>query len=387
MHVNRFLFVLLWRENGNDYSMTLHIFNPEHDIALASGLSNFTAPHAGRQLRHDLGWLPLLWASVDDCVLTDTPKGALHSWQRLCGKLSVEQADKRKQLSAWRSNEPLQPDSVACWGWDAALCAALRRRGVADRLLPTTQQTDTIRRLSHRHTSAWLLPLLQTEGTVGQAWECFSEEEATARIAGISGRAVLKAPWSSSGRGLRFVDCSEPMLPNVTAWLRNVVSTQGSVMVEPYYNKVKDFGMEFSVRADGSIAYEGLSLFSTKNGAYTGNLLATERHKRLLMSRYLPTELLDDVAQHIALQIEQLLAEANIQSWVDAFGVDMMVVGAEQQSTFLLHPCVEVNLRRTMGHAAIALTRLVNPRDDDEVVRVMRISLEDNQYKLKIERL
>lgn len=29
----------------------LHIFNPEHDIALASNLSNFTAPHAGRQLR------------------------------------------------------------------------------------------------------------------------------------------------------------------------------------------------------------------------------------------------------------------------------------------------------------------------------------------------
>ena len=33
----------------------LQIFNPEHDIALAANLSNFTAPHAGRQLRHDLG--------------------------------------------------------------------------------------------------------------------------------------------------------------------------------------------------------------------------------------------------------------------------------------------------------------------------------------------
>ena len=51
--------------------MNLHIFNPEHDIALASNLSNFTAPHAGRQLRHDLGFLPEVWAEEGDCILVD----------------------------------------------------------------------------------------------------------------------------------------------------------------------------------------------------------------------------------------------------------------------------------------------------------------------------
>jgi hypothetical protein len=38
--------------------MRLHIFNPEHDIALAANLKRFTAPHAGRQMRADLGFLP-----------------------------------------------------------------------------------------------------------------------------------------------------------------------------------------------------------------------------------------------------------------------------------------------------------------------------------------
>ena len=38
--------------------MTLHVFNPEHDIALAYDNKYFTAPHAGRQLRHDLDYLP-----------------------------------------------------------------------------------------------------------------------------------------------------------------------------------------------------------------------------------------------------------------------------------------------------------------------------------------
>ena len=43
--------------------MTLHVFNPEHDIALAYDNKYFTAPHAGRQLRNDLDYLPVLWAA------------------------------------------------------------------------------------------------------------------------------------------------------------------------------------------------------------------------------------------------------------------------------------------------------------------------------------
>ena len=39
--------------------MNLHIFNPEHDLALAANLRQFTAPHAGRQLRSDLAFIPV----------------------------------------------------------------------------------------------------------------------------------------------------------------------------------------------------------------------------------------------------------------------------------------------------------------------------------------
>ena len=63
--------------------MTLHVFNPEHDIALASNLSNFTAPRAGRQLRHDLSFLPLFWAAEDDVVLVDDAEYAKRQFQEL----------------------------------------------------------------------------------------------------------------------------------------------------------------------------------------------------------------------------------------------------------------------------------------------------------------
>ena len=51
--------------------MKIHIFNPEHDIALAADNIFWTAPHAGRQLRADLGWIPALWADDGDIVVVD----------------------------------------------------------------------------------------------------------------------------------------------------------------------------------------------------------------------------------------------------------------------------------------------------------------------------
>ena len=65
--------------------------------------------------------------------------------------------------------------------------------------------------------------------------------------------------------------------------------------MEPYYNKVKDFGMEFTAHGDGSVTCDGLSLFSTQNGAYTGNLLDTEDEKSEMLGRYVEKSLLNNI--------------------------------------------------------------------------------------------
>jgi hypothetical protein len=252
-------------------------------------------------------------------------------------------------------------------------------------LLPSHQQLEEIRLLSHRRTSARLLRslcgTLKDLRLVGEAQECTSTEEIDAGIERWK-TIVLKAPWSSSGRGIRFIN--EKKSASVEGWIRNLLSHQGSIMMEPYYNKVKDFGTEFMADGNGNISYLGLSLFHTANGAYQGNLLATEQRKRTEMSNYIPSETLDTVERTICQQLGSIIGNRH----EGPFGIDMMVVGSDNaEEGFLLHPCVEINLRRTMGHAALALTRLVNPNNDDDVMRVMRIVYEDNQYKLKIEKL
>jgi hypothetical protein len=158
---------------------------------------------------------------------------------------------------------------------------------------------------------------------------------------------------------------------------------QGSVMVEPYYRKVKDFGMEFYSDGLGHVTYLGLSLFHTKNGAYTGNLLATESKKQELLSHYLPLSLLCEVQEMICKHMGTLLSD----KYEGPFGIDMMVVAHDSGKGFLLHPCVEINLRRTMGHVALSLSSLMNPQQDEELVRVMRVLYEENNYKLKLQKL
>ena len=152
-------------------------------------------------------------------------------------------------------------------------------------------------------------------------------------------------------------------------------------MVEPLYNKVKDFGMEFRHCADGSVKYLGLSLFQTMNGAYTGNVLATENVKREMMSKYISLGLLDEVTARLERELAVLLSSLPSEQALEniCFGVDMMIVAREDADGFLLHPCVEINLRRTMGHVALALSPM-----DDTKEGAMAINYDSKRYHLRI---
>ena len=56
--------------------------------------------------------------------------------------------------------------------------------------------------------------------------------------------------------------------------------------MEPFYRKVKDFGLEFNIDKEGVVEYKGLSLFETVNGQYVGNILDSEDNKLKMLSRY-----------------------------------------------------------------------------------------------------
>lgn len=350
---------------------TLHIFNPEHDIALAANLSNYTSPHAGRQLRHDLGWLPALWAS-EGYVLVENVEAAARDFAMVMHRPFDGFVDKHLLAK-------LIIDHVEPWGWDLALRSFLIRYGV--KAVPTEEKIGVIRDLSHRKHAVELLRSLTCDGTIGYSWQADLMVEIRQAIRNHQ-RVVVKAPWSSSGRGVRFINNTIDEYQQ--RWIQNVIASQGSVVIETYCNKVKDFGMEFESDGKGQVSYLGLSLFHTENGAYMGNILASENEKMEIISRYISVDLLVRVRQKICYYLGELYRGR----YAGPFGVDMMVVRGDDDGQcsigngqYLLNPCVEINLRRTMGHVALALSE--QTRSD----QMMRVEYSGNTYKLKIKQI
>lgn len=340
---------------------TLHIFNPGHDLALAANIDNFTPPHAARALRASLDYLPALWAEDGDAVLVDDAAHASYAFMRLSQQVAKYRPWHEADVAFVEKTDlaSLKVLGIEPWGWDRSLRYSLQRAGVEEVLMPDADIMYSIRDESHRRTAKSMLDHLGMKG----AEECRSINEIS-RLIYIYNKVVVKAPWSSSGRGVRFLD--DRLDEHTQGWLRNTLAQQGSVMVEPFYKKVLDFGMEFRRHADGRVEYMGLSLFQTVNGAYTGNMLATETVKRDILSRYVSLDELDKFTADVLAWLSGNL------SYTGLFGIDMMVV---EGGTLAV---AEINLRRTMGHVALA----VSPTDDD-VRRVMHIET-GNIYKLKI---
>ena len=351
--------------------MKLHIFNPEHDIALAYNRHHLTVPHAAQELRMNLGWLPALWADDGDVVLVDDVPYAVKASKRSGMKQAEVLFLSKEEIGS------LPFDEVSPWGWDITQKTQLEKAGIDERLLPTEGGLIDIRHLSNRRQTTNALQMLRLgieEQTCGESVYVATQELGW-KVIETWGKVVLKAPWSSSGRGIRYVNKTTNV--GTMRWIQRVTERQGGVMVEPYYNKVKDFAMEFMAHRDGVVTYSGLSLFQTINGAYAGSILATEKEKLEMLTQFLPQSLIDAIIQRAISYFSHLFKGV----YVGPFGIDMMIVARDDGNGFLLHPCVEINVRRTMGHVALALS------SNEPVPRkVMRIE-HDVNYHLKISKL
>jgi len=308
----------------------MSIFNPEHDIVLALDAgAGFTPPKAARRLRQDLSHLPSLWGA---------------------------------------SEEP------SVWGWDAAVVAELLKSGVPRDRMPSDEQLREIRRLSNRSLAVEMLSRLRTlPGTIGTSAVCHTRDDVE-QFAREHGSTIIKAPWSSSGRGVkRFTVHS-------AQFIDSTIAKQGSIIAEAECQRVMDFALEYEATPEGRVEYRGLSLFTTVNGAYKGNLLLPEEEKLAILAEHVDIEIL----RQVSLLIKQFLAPRLKGIYSGPLGVDMMVCQPlEPASTSerlnslnracspehllerknqrearleLLNPCIEINLRRTMGHVALALT-------------------------------
>lgn len=331
----------------------LYIFNPEHDLALASGEANYMAPASARRMASELALLPMWYAEEGSAVLAPSAYNLDY----------VKKIQELLGLSVDLITEPelaIEPDlDIRPWGWDVALRKRLSVLGVDEVLLPSMGQLNDLREYSHRSKAVALLPELQlNEYFCGESYYLKTPEEWKRFVEGRK-ECLLKAPLSGSGKGLNW--CKGIFTSFISGWCTRVAASQGGVIAEPIYNKVEDFAMEFYSDGAGELTFVGYSLFHTgKSGMYEGNCLLSNEAIRKQLAQYIPLEALMDLENCLKYRLSALVGTV----YKGYLGVDMMICRfpENEKPVFRIHPCVEINLRMNMGVIARFLhDRYVRP--------------------------
>lgn len=289
--------------------MILHYFNPGYELSAKRGQTHYTPSKPVRQLRHDLATLPIYYAAEGEGVLVP---------EDLPMELRTERMVNRAESD----------DRIMPWG------AAPEVPGIGYDL-------EVMRRLASRERSLELWEKLYEPSLFGPMMppRRVSRESELPK----EGRWVAKLDFSSSGRGVFF--------PRSTEELREILQKHKEFYLEPWLDRVADRGYEFVRHPDGGIEYVGVHLFTTSQGRYGASLVAPREVVREQLFRQPTTPTHEEYVSHLL----ERLPDYDFHGYAGPFGIDTVVW--RDGDHLRLAPSVEINLRRTMGHIALELSR------------------------------
>lgn len=318
---------------------SLYLFAPENDMALAFGGKHYTPTPVALKIAQDLSLLPL-WYAQDANDYVWTPQEVPACLTSTLDALGI--------TARAVQQPPLHIDSCRPWGWSPYIVERMRRAGVPARLLPNEDALTRLRDLSGRATSRILLQALMQEDLcypMPPLPRVLSTAEAVEEYVTSQPASMLKSPWSSSGRG---VWCVRNGYDSVTARSASgIIRKQGYIMGERLQDKICDLAMEFY--SDGVEArFAGYSLFETDDrGAYRGNILDTND----AIEQQLSTHIAPMILQTTRVALERILTRHIAPHYKGFMGIDMITYRGDD-GMVLLHPCIELNLRMSMGMVA-----------------------------------
>ena len=289
------------------------IFNPEHDLCLANGDRNFVPPQSALTFaRESAQLLKILYGNGAYCTSADS----------------------------WQPPRDFPPsERLVAWGWDARLLHLLQKKGVPPTLLPAEEKVEKIRLLQHRSSLIPIQQEIERHGTTPAPLPTTIRTEKEAQdLLQKHPHIVLKAPWSGSGRGLRWV--SHTLSPHDSSWIQKIVREQDCVVVEKRHEIALDFAIEYQV-LQGAMHKVGYSLFRTQGGIYRANLLLSDNTiQQTIQQQLTPTGIPITLAEKT---LSHWLRENIAPHYEGYLGVDFFV---DKQGHLHLS---EINLRHTMG--------------------------------------
>ena len=282
-------------------SNQIYIFNPEHDLCIANGDENFVPPRS-----------------------------------------AVGFANENMELSEYMRRPNRQRRQIVPWGWNHSLKKRLINEGVDPATLPSEEELQFIRSHSRREFALDVHSRLSCGDSQvirpDYRIVATSVNEIKAFISAYDS-AVLKSPLSGSGKGIRFV--REGLSENDEGWCRKTIERQGSVIAERRFEIIKECAMLFECHHDG-IDFIGYSLFESRNGAYSRNILASNEDIEDVIAGYISRNTLNGIREGLISIFTDTL-EGHYEGFL---GVDQMICMADSP---VFIPVSEINLRMTMG--------------------------------------
>ena len=278
-------------------SNQIYIFNPEHDLCIANGDENFVPPRS-----------------------------------------AVGFAKENIDLTEYLKRPNKQRRQIIPWGWNHSLKKRLINEGVDPAILPSEEELQFIRTHSRREFALDVHSRLSCGDpqVIGPDYRTVatSVSEIEAFIS-ANGSAVLKSPLSGSGKGIRFV--KEKLSESDEGWCRRTLDKQGSVIAEQRFEIIKECAMLFECHHEG-IDFIGYSLFESRNGAYSKNILASNEDIEDIIAGYIPRDTLIAIRKNLT----AILADTLTGHYEGFLGVDQII-------SPIFVPVSEINLRMTMG--------------------------------------
>jgi hypothetical protein len=337
-------------------------FNPTCELAIANGSFSYVAPQLLRDFEENCSVLPFIFSQEDDYVLTEN-KPSLNFTQKLTqAGFKMPIFATMKELMNVDSFNQLLP-----WGWSPAahfVLKPLKEKCSFDFVnSPVFNWKNEHQLLFERKTSLDFLNTLLENHPM----DIFVERENTGTIVNSFAEIeillkrqhalVLKAPLSSSGRGIQMIRKAELNTSNIQ-WIRGVMNQQGYLIAESYHEKITDLSFQFSISHSGEAEYLGYSVFETNsNGQYKNTLILPQAEGLEMKAFDFPYE---EMIKSTAPALTSHLKNSVFTKWHRGYlGIDAMIY--KNHDGIKIQPCIEINSRMNMGILTMQARHNIHP--------------------------
>lgn len=343
----------------------IYLFNPGCEYAVANQNANWQPNRILQKMENDLSILPMYFAGKNDIVLVDRLPSPEFTENLKKLNIDIPEYFVKTSLANKTDQINIPVNKLLPWGWSPVahkffsplkvLCSPEFHRSPVFSWKPEHREImsrkfalEILMKLQSTIKTDYILPAEKTPLI------CTTQKDFETAIKKW-GKVMIKAPWSSSGRGLQPIT-KTPVHPKVWEKVMGIVNEQGFALAEPLLNKVLDLALLFEIK-QGKVKSLGTSYFFTNNkGQYEGNYLnglPSTFDNRIVT---FINKVIEEIRQPIIHAIENSLMA---QLYEGVFGVDTLIY-TDENNTVKFNPCLEINVRHTMGFLALRFEKLIS---------------------------